>query len=113
MANRKSCTNNQKQLGIASHACHDSIGKFPYGINRNDGAFPRDDLTLINTRWPIAGAAGFALPRAALSAATRGRFVHGLTPRGNFNRLAKTKSQIRSTEGRVASPFWLVPGWPL
>ena len=41
-----SCTNNQKQLGIASHACHDTIGKFPYGINRNDGAFPRDDLTL-------------------------------------------------------------------
>ena len=77
-ASRMSCTNNQKQLGIASHACHDTIGKFPYGINRNDGAFPRDDLTLINTRWPIAGAAGFALPRAALSSATRGRFVHGL-----------------------------------
>ena len=52
-ASRMSCTNNQKQLGIASHACHDTIGKFPYGINRNDGAFPRDDTTLINTRWPI------------------------------------------------------------
>ena len=52
-ASRMSCTNNLKQLGIASHACHDTIGKFPYGINRNDGAFPRDDTTLINTRWGI------------------------------------------------------------
>ncbi|MGL4554781.1 MAG: DUF1559 domain-containing protein [Gemmataceae bacterium] len=48
-AARMQCSNNLKQLGIASHSFHDTDNGFPYGILRNDGAFPPDNPSLL---WP-------------------------------------------------------------
>jgi prepilin-type processing-associated H-X9-DG protein len=42
-ANRVTCTNNLKQLGIAAHAYHDSNGKFPMGVQMCYGV--HDDPT--------------------------------------------------------------------
>lgn len=52
-ASRMTCTNNLKQLGIASHACHDTTGKFPYGMVRNDAAFPHDNINNTNRRYAL------------------------------------------------------------
>ncbi len=46
-ANRMSCTNNLKQIGLAAHNFHDTHTKFPYGILRGDGCFPVDDAGII------------------------------------------------------------------
>lgn len=43
-ARRMQCSNNVKQLALACHNHHDVHKKFPYGILRNDGAFPHPDL---------------------------------------------------------------------
>jgi prepilin-type N-terminal cleavage/methylation domain-containing protein/prepilin-type processing-associated H-X9-DG protein len=48
-AARLQCSNNLKQLALATHSFHDVDKKFPYGILRNDGAFPPDEPSLLNT----------------------------------------------------------------
>lgn len=48
-ASRMSCSNNLKQHALAAHNFHDAQGKFPYGILRNDAAFPPDEPS---TLWP-------------------------------------------------------------
>jgi len=61
-ASRISCRNNLRQIGIASHNCHDSIGRFPPGVVRNlpvmggnpqpPAPAPFNDITRYGEYWP-------------------------------------------------------------
>ncbi len=51
-ARRMQCSNNLKQLALGVHLFHDAEKKFPYGILRNDGAFPHPDLGKPGTPLP-------------------------------------------------------------
>jgi prepilin-type N-terminal cleavage/methylation domain-containing protein/prepilin-type processing-associated H-X9-DG protein len=53
-ARRMSCGNNTKQLALACHNHHDMHKKFPYGILRNDGAFPHPDTGKTGTPNPVS-----------------------------------------------------------
>jgi prepilin-type N-terminal cleavage/methylation domain-containing protein len=53
-ARRMSCSNNVKQLALACHNHHDVHKKFPYGILRNDGAFPHPDTGKTGTPNPVS-----------------------------------------------------------
>ncbi|MSR32497.1 MAG: DUF1559 domain-containing protein [Gemmataceae bacterium] len=52
-AARAQCTNNLKQLGVAAHNFISTYQKLPYGIMRNDGAFPHDDPTNTGKRGMV------------------------------------------------------------
>src|SRR5262245_17895861 len=59
---RISCRNNLRQIGIAAHHCHDSIGRFPPGVVRNlpvmtgntqpPAPAPFNDMSRYGDYWP-------------------------------------------------------------
>ena len=50
---RAQCTNNLKQLGVASHNYHDQVGKFPTGMYLHPVFGPTSGLAWNNSSWLV------------------------------------------------------------